>query len=135
MIYLDANVFIYPVLHKGPKSDAAATLLKRVEAGEEPASTSALTLDEIVWIVGKRAGRDVALRHARLVLDLPHLRVLPVRETDVRRALDLMLDERKLSPRDAIHAAVALGAGIHTIASDDEDFDRVPTLRRRPLER
>lgn len=133
MLYLDANVFIYPVLHKGPKSNAAAELLASVEAGEEEAATSALTLDEIVWVVGKRAGRDVALRTARLVLDVPHLRVLPVRETDVRRALDLLDDERKLSPRDAVHAGVALGAGIYTIVSDDADFELVPALKRRPL--
>src|SRR5438067_148523 len=133
MLYLDANVFIYPVLHRGPKSEAAAALLARVEAGEEPAATSALTLDEVLWVVGKNAGRDVALRHAQLLLDLPHLRIVPVRDTEVRSALDLMRAHRKLSPRDAVHAAAAIGAGIFTIVSDDSDFDPVSELTRRPL--
>lgn len=133
LLYLDANVFVYPVLHTGPKSDAAAALLARVEAGKEPAATCALTLDEVVWVVAKEAGRDVSLRHARLILDLPHLRILPVREADIRLALDLMGPRRKLSPRDAVHAAAAIGAGIYTVVSDDADFDTVDELSRRPL--
>lgn len=133
ILYLDANVFIYPVLHRGPKSETAAALLQRVEAGEEPAATSALTLDEITWVVAKHAGREVALRTSRLVLDLAHLQVLPVRDVEIRLALDLLLDRRKLSPRDAIHAATALRAGIRTIVSDDADLDEVPGLQRRTL--
>lgn len=77
VLYLDANVFIYPVLHRGPKSDAAAALLQRIEAGGEPAATCALTMDEITWVVAKNAGRDVALRTTRLVLDLAHLQISP----------------------------------------------------------
>ncbi|MEA3201361.1 MAG: uncharacterized protein QOE90_2789 [Thermoplasmata archaeon] len=133
MLYLDANVLIYPVLHTGPKSDAAAALLARLEAGKEHAATSSLTLDEVLWVVGKNAGRDVALRHAELVLGLPRLRILPVRDAEVRAALDLMRAHRKLSPRDAIHAATAMGAGIFTVVSDDADFDAVDGLERRPL--
>lgn len=134
VLYLDANVFIYPVLHRGPKSEAAAVLLQRIEAGKEPAATCSLTMDEITWIVAKNAGRDVALRMTRLVLDISHLQILPVRDVEIRLALDLMRDRRKLSPRDAIHAAAALRAGIHTIVSDDADFDAVPEIERRPLE-
>lgn len=133
VLYLDANVFIYPVLYTGPKSDAASALLSHVGSGDEPGATCALTLDEVVWVVGKNAGREAALKTARLVLDLPNLRVLPVKESDVRRALDLMADHSKLSPRDALHASCAIGAGIFTIITDDADFDRVPGLSRRPL--
>ena len=35
-----------------------------------------------------------------------------------------------LAPRDAFHAAHALGAGCDLIASTDPDFDRVDRLRR-----
>lgn len=56
-----------------------------------------------------------------------------MRDIEVRLALDLMRDRRKLSPRDAIHTAAALRAGIYTIVSDDADFDEVPDLERRPL--
>jgi predicted nucleic acid-binding protein len=133
VLYLDANVFIYPVLHRGPKSDAAAALLRQVQAGDEAAATCTLTLDEIVWVVAKHAGREAALEAARLVLDLPHLRMLPVREVDARLALELLRKRRKLSPRDALHAACAIGHGIFTVVSDDADFDTLNEIERRPL--
>lgn len=133
LLYLDANVFMYPVLHSGRKADAAAALLAAVETGLEPCATSALTIDEVVWVLTKHTGREVALRTAEIILGLPGLKILPVREPEVRRSLDLMRDVRKLAPRDALHAACALQAGIHTIVSDDEDFERVPKLSRRAL--
>jgi predicted nucleic acid-binding protein len=133
MLYLDANVFIYPVLYDGPRAQAAAKLLARVEAGSEPAATCALTFDEVFWVIARYAGRDAALRHASLLLGLPHLRVLPVREVETAIALDLLRQHRKLSPRDAIHAAASINAGIFTIVSDDDDFDEVPALKRQRL--
>lgn len=133
MLYLDANVFVYPILHSGPKSDAAAKLLGQVESGHEPAATASLAIDEVVWVVGKNAGREAALRAGRLMLDLPNLRILPVREAELRLALDLMQERRSLSPRDAVHAACALNSGVFTIVSDDEDFDELDGLERRPL--
>ena len=133
MLYLDANVFIYPVLYDGPRSRAATKLLARVESGKEPAATCALTFDEVFWVIARHAGRDAALRHASLLLGMPHLRVLPVREVETAVALDFLRQHRKLSPRDAIHAASSINAGIFTIVSDDSDFDEVPALDRRPL--
>lgn len=133
MLYLDANVFVYPVIHRGPKADAAAALLAGVEAGLEDCATSTLTIDEVAWALARAAGRDVALNMVELILDLPGLRILPVRDIEARRALQLMRAVRKLAPRDALHAACALQAGIHTIVSDDEDFERVPKLDRRAL--
>lgn len=133
MLYLDANVFLYPVLYEGKKSAAAARLLQRVEAGEQPAATCALTMDEVFWILARRVGRDAALRHGELLLRLPHLRILPVRGAEARLALELLGEHRSLSPRDAIHAAASIGAGIFTIVSDDADFDEVADMERRAL--
>lgn len=133
VLYLDANVFIHPTLYTGERADAARAILAAVAAGREPAVTCALTLDEVVWAIGKEAGREAGLRAARAILDLPNLRILPVREADVRLALDLLREKRRLAPRDAVHAACALNAGVFTVASDDSDFDAVPGLTRRPL--
>lgn len=134
LLYLDTSVFIHPILHRGPKAEAAREVLSRVASGEEAAATCALSIDEIGWAVARDAGRDTALHAARLVLDLPHLRVLPVRDVDAQHAIELMRDLRRLAPRDALHAACALGASIRTIVSDDADFDQVPRLARRPLD-
>lgn len=132
MLYLDANVFIHAALDEGPRGRAAARLLESVGDGKESAATSALTLDEVVWKLMRVAGRPAALEQGRRLMALP-VRLLDVKATDVQEALRLMARYPSLKPRDAIHAAVALNAGLFSIVSDDPDFDAVRELTRRPL--
>lgn len=127
MIYIDANVFIYAAAETGATADRARVALKR--ALQDGAATSALTVDEVVWNLGADAK---AIAHGMRMLDMPGLDVLPVTAKEVRHALDLMANHG-LQPRDAIHAAVALGKGCKSVLSGDPDFDHVPGLRRTPL--
>ena len=56
MAYIDSNIFIYPVLYSIEKeliAKKAYQILLSVEKGELPAYTSALTWDEVVWVVSK----------------------------------------------------------------------------------
>lgn len=132
MRYLDANVFVYPALYEGPLADRAVRVLARVAAGEG-AVTAALTIDEVVHAVRKRGAPEASLHQGHLVLGMPNLRVLPVTADTMRAALGLMERVPPLRPRDAVHAATAIQAGVFTIVSDDKDFDKVPGLRREPL--
>ncbi|MBI2938647.1 MAG: hypothetical protein HYY22_10640 [Thaumarchaeota archaeon] len=43
--YLDSNVFIYADLNQEDIGDRARSLLREVQDGKQPASTSALTFD------------------------------------------------------------------------------------------
>lgn len=133
MLYLDANVFIYPALYDDDKAKAAAALLARVQGGQEEALTCALTIDEVLYVVGKYAGRDAGIRVGKAALSLPNLGLLPVTADDVRAAVTLMEAAARPQPRDAIHAAVALKHHATTVVSDDEIFGKIDGLKRRPL--
>lgn len=131
MRYLDANVFIYAFAGEGETGDAARTIVRQVAEGKE-AATATLTVDEVVWVLMRTAGRPEAIAQGERMMRIPNLRFVPVRQLDVVRSLKLMRDY-PLSPRDAIHAAIALDEGIDTIVSTDDDFDSVPGLERVPV--
>lgn len=129
MIYLDANVFLAAALHKGDTGKKAKTLLRQVQTGSTAAATSALTYDEVYWLVKKYRGRDDALMSAGALLMLPNLTILDVTVEAIWRAHKL-LEDYALDPRDAIHAACALTRGIKTVVSDDGHFDRIKGIKR-----
>lgn len=134
MRYLDANVFIFAVLDEGPRGDRARELLRAVTTEDEPAATSALAIDEVVWTLQGEGPREVAIREGQRLMGLPSLQIFDVTAEDTFSALSLMEDEDKLDPRDAIHAAVAIGHGVYTMVSDDPDLDAVPKIEREELD-
>lgn len=134
MYYLDANAFIYPTLYDGPKAAGAETLLRRIVDGDEAGATSALTLDEVVWILSQRESRRVALEQGRRILQLPRLRILDVTAEHTLTMLRYLERHETLSPRDAVHLSVMDSHGIHGIVTDDRDFEAVPTVERHGLE-
>lgn len=133
MRYLDSNVFLYAALGEGRQANAAVRSLREMMDGERPAATSALTIDEVAWSAWKLVSPDFARAEAGRILAMPNLRVLPATLETIRASIGLMEGVPSLKPRDAIHAATAIAAGIFTIVSDDKDFDRVPELTREPL--
>lgn len=130
MKYLDANVFLHAVLESGPIGDAARRLLKQATTGD--AATSTLTVDEVVWSLWKIEGRDTAVAKGRQMIAARNVTYMPVTPDHLEQVLDLV--EGGMRPRDAIHAAVALEAGIQEIVSTDPDFDKVDGLKRILLE-
>jgi len=132
VIYLDAGVFLSAALDKGAKGKRARELLREVQGGKTPAATSALTFDEVFWIVKKHRSFDDALQASKALLEMPNLIFLEVNDEVLWRS-HALAEQYKLNPRDAIHAACALTHGIFTMVSEDEDFDRVKEIERRNL--
>lgn len=131
MIYLDSSAFLNAFLDVGEKGNAARVLLDRVQKGE-PAATSALTYDEVFWVIKKYRCFESALLTSKALLQTPNLTFLPV-DVEVLWTAYGLSEKYKLNPRDAIHAACALANGIHTVVSDDKDFDRVKEIKRKGL--
>jgi len=135
MPYIDANVFIYPILYaeeQEPKVKHAKQILLSIEIGELSAYTSTLTWDEVVWITRKTMGRDEAISQGQKLLGFLNLQWIPVDEHILSQAQALM-NKYNLHPRDSIHVASAIDRKINVIISDDLDIDQVKEIKRTPL--
>lgn len=130
--YIDSNVFIHPVLYGDSElGRAAGNVLRQIEAGMLTAYTSALTWDEVVWVVLKTMGRADSVEVGRKLLSFPNLRFVPATEELLLRAQKIT-EEHDVAPRDAIHCASAVSRGIRVIVSEDAELDRFPGVKRRP---
>ncbi len=135
-VYIDSNIFIYPVVN--PADDARAVtckkILLKIVDQEIVAATSFLTWDEFVYVLGRHLGREIATSEGNKFLSFPYLKFLKVDERVVSAAQSL-LSSYDIQPRDAIHTASALLHDVHEIVSDDSDFDVVKDIKRIGLER
>ena len=129
MIYLDANVFLSAILNQEDEGERARDLLQKLQKAEIVAATSALSFDEVFWIVRKHRGFISALKAAKTLLEIPNLTFLEISDQTLWSAYNLA-EKYRLDPRDAIHVACALDHAIFTIISEDEHFDKVKEIKR-----
>jgi predicted nucleic acid-binding protein len=129
MIYLDANVFLSAILNREDEGEKARDLLQKLQKAEIVAATSALSFDEVFWIVKKHRGFISALKAAKTLLEIPNLTFLEISDQTLWSAYNLA-EKYRLDPRDAIHIACALDHAIFTIISEDEHFDKVKEIKK-----
>ena len=131
MIYLDSNVFIYSLIYEDTLGvvQKAEYYLKQVVTGEIAGCTCTLTWDEVFYNVLKSTGLNEAIRAGKSLLSFPNLKFLNVDFELIAKAHELAA-ERKLKPRDAIHAASAIEYCNGEIISNDAEFDCVDQIRR-----
>jgi len=132
MLYIDSNVFIYAALNTEKIGERARALLLKVQQGEEQASSSALTFDELVWAVKKYRTVEDAINAGEVFLNFPNLKLTLVNGELLASALNLIRRYR-LDPRDSIHAAAAILERAEAMVSTDTHFDKIKEIRRRPL--
>lgn len=134
MAYVDTNVFIYSMVHTEKVKEArlAKKILSKIARGELEACTATLTWDELVWIVGRIEGADIAREKGREFLRFPNLNFLPV--DGVLDEAQRIFEKNDLRPRDAIHVACALRNGVKEIISDDRDLDKIKEIKRLRLQ-
>ena len=127
--FLDANVLMYAAGAAHPLREPCRQALTRAVDREVSLITDAEVLQEILhryFSIGRaeiaRAVYDSAVR----LCD----EVLPIDERHTSRALELLLENGELSPRDAIHIATMEGQGLDRLISTDRDFDAVAQVER-----
>ena len=128
-VFLDTSVVMYAAGGEHPLRDPCRDALRSIVAADVPLVTSAEVLQEILhryFSIGRPADGAAVFQSTREICT----RVHAVEEPDAVRALEILLRYPKLSPRDAIHCAVAERIGIERILSTDTDFDAVETLTR-----
>lgn len=131
-VYLDANFFIFFNFDQSARGQAARKIHERILAGSLVAVTSALALDEVMWVIIKNK-RSETLRE--VIEDIFAMRNLNVKDVIASTAFDALdyIERYDLKPRDAFHAAMMKSAGVSEIISDDHDFDRVKEIKRIKL--
>lgn len=136
MKYVDANVFIFPIIYDATikESSLSKGILLEISEGDLEAATCSLTWDEVAWIVRKTLGIEYAKNEGKKLLEFPNLKILTVNEEIINEAQKIM-ETYQLKPRDSIHAACAIKNNIGEIITDDPDFDKVKELKRISLEK
>ena len=132
--FLDTNVFVYAIGVDEDYRPACQKILEAILTGAVSAAVSTEVLQEIVYRYHsiRELARGLSLTR-EIVAIVPA--ILPVVQADIEDMLDLVVDYPRLSPRDALHAAVARRAGITEIVSADRGFTGVAGLTRvDPLE-
>lgn len=129
MRYVDSNIFIYAALDAGPTGDQARSALRQALGSK--ACTSALTLDEVLWVAKRLSGHETALKTVQNLLQLDVV-IHPVERRDVEAAL--IHFDAGFDPRDAIHAAIAIRRKCKAIVSSDNDFSRLDAIRHEGLD-
>jgi len=134
LVYLDSNVFIYPVISEEStkKARKAKDVLLKVASKQMEGYTATLTWDEIVWVTTKLLGAKDGMEQGRKFLIFPNLTFVQI-DSKVVTMAQKMMENYGLKPRDAIHASAALVSGQRAIISDDDDFERVKDLHRTSL--
>ncbi len=135
-MYVDSNVFIYPVIYdeKSVKKAAAAKrVLVKIAEGTIDASTASLTWDELVWVARKILGKEIAEAEGKKFLEFPNLKILNVDERTIKEAQDIM-EKYALKPRDSIHLGCAIRNRLRDVISDDPHLDAVDEAKRIRLE-
>jgi len=129
MIYLDANVFIYPVIDNDKRADFYRKIIYDVVSGKIQACTSVLTWDEVIHYLIKEKGKSFALTQSEKFLKLPKLYFIETSSSIIFKAHQLM-KMYEVNPRDAIHVATALSCKSDKIITEDKGFDKIKEIKR-----
>lgn len=129
MILLDSNIPMYLIGADHPLKEAARRALERAVLRRERLVADAEVYQEVLHRY-TAIGRREAIAPAFDLLDRVVDEVLPVDAAAVHRARDLLASHSALSARDALHAAVMEGHGIHRIMTFDAGFDGLPGVER-----
>lgn len=112
-----------------PHREPARRFLERVRAGKVEGCTSTEVLQEILYRYNGIGRRELGREIYSLFVDFcPVVFSVDLADTDL--ACQLMGDVPGVSVRDVLHAAVMRNHGVESIATFDQDFERIPGIRR-----
>jgi predicted nucleic acid-binding protein len=128
-VFIDSNIPMYVAGKEHPHREPAKRFLERVKAGNVEGCTSTEVLQEILYRYTALGRRDLARDVYTLFVDLcPFVFSVDLADTDL--ACALVGEVPDISVRDALHAAVMRNHDVESIATFDEDFDRIAGIRR-----
>lgn len=129
MIFVDSNVPMYLVGGAHPHKVDAQRLLETAIAAGERLVTDAEVLQEILHRYVAIDRRDAIQPAFDAILGVVD-EVFAITIADVERAKTIVMGKRRLSSRDALHAAVMARQRLGRIMSFDGGFDGLPGITR-----
>ena len=129
MRFVDSNVFVYHLSSDPAYGERAASILKRVENGEE-CVTSTLVISQVCGYMKWRKKAEAIPRFIGLLRALPSMTKMETTFADFARAAELLEGRSPTSWDDFVIAAQMNRAGVGEIYSNDADFDSISGIRR-----
>jgi predicted nucleic acid-binding protein len=129
VILVDSNIPMYLVGAPHPHKSDAQRLLEKLVSQRQRLVTDAEVLQEILHryvAIDRRDAIQPAFDALLGVVD----QVLAIAQADAERAKQIVMGNRHLSARDAVHLAVMEHHGIDRILSFDSGFDGFPGATR-----
>jgi predicted nucleic acid-binding protein len=129
MRFVDANVFIY-ILVKSPEKDyeTSKRILKRIENGEETATSLAVIQEVVDWLEYNNRKKEIR-SFLTAINSYLTMNKLNITWNNLLTALD-DVDEHKIDFVDALTLQTMKKNKINEIYSNDKDFDRVKWIER-----
>ena len=127
--FIDTCVPIYAAGKAHDYKAPCSRIILAIAQGEIQVVTDVEVIQEIAYRAHAIGQRKEGLRLAEEFVSLMET-ILPVDREDMARALKLQQHYASLPPRDAIHIAVMLRAGLRQIITADRHFDQVRELKR-----
>jgi predicted nucleic acid-binding protein len=129
VLLLDANVIIYSEGREHRYRSSCRIIVHQARQNSSAYCINTETFQEVMHYYARRGERARGVGVAEDLLSM-FPTVIPITIAEIREAMRLMSETSDLTARDAIHAAVVLEHSLEGIISADQDFDRVPSLRR-----
>lgn len=129
MIFVDANVPMYLIGGEHPHKQDVLAVLDRLVVAREVLVTSAEVVQEILHRYSALRRHDAIIPALEALYGIIE-KVLPIDEKDVLKAKELVLETRKSSARDSLHAAVMLRHHLRRVFSFDAGFDAFGEFER-----
>jgi predicted nucleic acid-binding protein len=107
----------------------SVAVIHRIRDGEITAVINTEIIQEILYHFQSIKQFLIGIRLAKDAVSISS-RILPVQETDLSRAIELLESYPKIQTRDAFHAATMIHNGINEIVSTDPHFDLIPEIKR-----
>ena len=129
MIFVDSNIPMYLVGAQHPHKADAKRWLDELVSGRERLVTDAEVLQEILHRYVSIDRPDAIQPAFNALLGVVD-EVFSVDQAAVERAKEIVLGQKSLSARDAVHIALMQIHGIKRILSFDRGFDGFPGITR-----
>ena len=138
MRFVDSNVFLHaflilrrkPIREEQKIKDEAKAIVKRIEQGQEVATTTA-NLSEVVNIIEMGLSLQESLGFLAWIITKENVRVYPIAEEHYETALPLV-KENKVGANDALAYLYMKANGVEEIYSFDSHFNQFKDIVRLP---